>query len=108
MEKGKIVLIPFPFTDLSQSKVRPCLILHSTPKSEDCIVSFISSVDHPHKNVFDVVVQPRKKNGLKSKSVVKVNKIATLQKKTIIGEIGTLENDTLSLVDKKLKNLFKI
>ena len=44
MFKGKIVLIPFPFTDLSGSKVRPAIILSNNKKGEDCLVAFISSL----------------------------------------------------------------
>jgi len=39
--KGKIVLIPFPFTDLTAAKMRPALVLHEGRK--DVIVAFISS-----------------------------------------------------------------
>ena len=39
--KGKFVLITFPFTDLSKTKVRPALILHEG--NEDVIAAFISS-----------------------------------------------------------------
>jgi len=39
--KGKIVLIPFPFTDLTSTKLRPALVL--TEGEKDCVVAFISS-----------------------------------------------------------------
>ncbi len=39
--KGKIVLITFPFTDLTSAKMRPALIIHSS--KNDVIVAFISS-----------------------------------------------------------------
>jgi len=105
MYKGKIVLVPFPFTDLSNQKVRPCLILHNSPKGEDCIVAFISSTQKERNN-FNVPVKPSAKNGLKNLSTIKTNKLATLQKKLVIGEIGVLEDNILSAVDAKLKNIF--
>jgi len=41
MKKGDIVLIRFPFIDLSGTKIRPALVLFSG--GLDVIVSFISS-----------------------------------------------------------------
>lgn len=39
--KGKIVLVPFPFTDLTASKLRPALVLYEGEK--DVVLSFITS-----------------------------------------------------------------
>jgi mRNA interferase MazF len=39
--KGKIVLVPFPFTDLTATKLRPALVIYEGEK--DIVVAFISS-----------------------------------------------------------------
>ena len=101
-KRGTIVLVPFPFTDLTGAKVRPALIISTSLPGDDVVVLFISS-----KRVaigkFDVLVEPTKQNGLKITSVIKSSKIATLDKKMILGELGSLESKTMSQVAKKLR-----
>ena len=108
MSKGTIVLVPFPFTDLSGRKIRPALVLHSSKKGEDCIVVFISSAVQKKINMFDIEIKASSYNGLKQDSVIKTDKIATLQKKIILGELGTIEPASLSMVNRKLKMLFEL
>ena len=106
MRKGAIILVPFPFTDLSNNKIRPALVLASS-HGEDCIVAFISSVPK-RRSVFDITVKATRANGLKVESTIKADKIATLQKKILMGHIGRLEPNILAEVDKKLKKLFRL
>lgn len=107
MRKGALVLIPFPFTDLSRQKVRPALVL-VPGRGDDCIVAFVLSVSQTKRQLFSVAVEPSAANGLKVRSAIKIDKIATLEKKTVLGELGTLERKTLRLVDTKLKTLFEL
>ena len=106
MSKGRIVLVPFPFTDLSGQKVRPALILHIS-RGEDCIVAFISSRAEK-KHMFDIRIKPTPSNGLKARSVIKIDKLATLQKKAVLGEIGAIDPTTMRAVHVALKKVFGI
>jgi mRNA interferase MazF len=107
MRKGALVLIPFPFTDLSGHKVRPALILHVS-RGEDCIAAFISSESSHKKHPCAVPVVPTNENGLKVKSVIKIDKIATLQKKIVLGELGKLESLVLKTVDRTIRSVFDV
>ena len=102
------MLVPFPFTDLSGNKVRPCLVLSEQKNGEDCILSFISSVKRTRTGVFDIPVKATKANGLKTDSVIKIDKIATLQKKIILGELGMAEPALMKAIDMRLKKLFQL
>lgn len=108
MSKGKIVLTPFPFTDLSGNKVRPCLVLYEQKNGEDCIVSFLSSIQRARLGKFQLKIKATTINGLKKDSVLHLEKIATLQKKIILGELGTLEPTIIKLIDIKLKQLLNL
>ena len=87
--KGKIVLIPFPFTDLTSTKLRPALVLYEGEK--DVVVAFISSRITKTRAV-DIVIDKGnsefRKTGLKLASTIKLDKLATISKELILGEIG--------------------
>lgn len=103
---GTIVLVPFPFTDLSGEKVRPALILASQTKSEDVLVCFITSAITKNDHCTLVVSQHHPmflKTGLKTTSSIRVAKLATLDQRVILGEIGHLDQDMLVGVRKLLK-----
>ncbi|OGZ01258.1 MAG: hypothetical protein A3B13_03520 [Candidatus Liptonbacteria bacterium RIFCSPLOWO2_01_FULL_45_15] len=104
-ERGTIVLIPFPFTDLSGTKVRPALIVSQRLYGEDVIVVFISSIKPKKNKATDVPVKSSRINGLKVDSIIKCAKIATLDKKMILGEIGILEKAVMAKVDLALKKV---
>ena len=62
MKKGSIVLIKFPFTDLSGTKLRPALVL--VESELDITVCFISS-RLEKKEEYDLLVKASPENGLK-------------------------------------------
>lgn len=105
MKKGDIVLIPFPFTDLSGSKKRPAVILFLS--NLDVTVSFVSTQLH-WKEPADLLLRPNVSNGLKRPSLVRIGKIATIDKELVIGKLGQLENKTLEELDRKLIQIFDI
>lgn len=99
MQKGDIVLIPFPFTDLTGNKKRPALIL--VPGGLDITVSFISSQLH-WQDPTDLLLQPNITNGLKTPSLVRVGKIATVDKALVLGKLGNISAEEIEELDKKL------
>lgn len=103
-KKWDIVLVPFPFTDLSGSKVRPAVIISNSSNTDDILVIFISSSEKKPKK-FDVLVKLSSQNGLKVHSVIKCSKIATLERKVILGQLGQLEKQYQKIVTKKLKEV---
>lgn len=105
MKKGEFVLVPFPFTDLSGSKIRPALVLIET--EFDVAVAFVSS-QLRRKSETDMIVFPNASNKLKSESVVKLNKLVTLKKQLILGRLGHLEAERFGELDSKLMTLFQI
>lgn len=105
IEFGSIVLVPFPFTDLSSSKVRPALVVSSSSRSSDLILCFITSrLDS--RDAHQLLLEPIKQNGLKVASAVRFNKIATLERSVILGSIGSLDAAFLRRHQKKFHSVF--
>jgi len=62
MAKGEIVLITFPFTDLSGNKLRPAVVLAET--TLDLTVCFLTTQIGWREST-DVLLVPKSINGLK-------------------------------------------
>jgi len=81
MKTGDIVLVPFPFSELNNIKVRPAVVISTTKdKYEDLIVSAISSVIPDSISPNEIVLEISSANNLRSKSVIKVDRIVTIKK----------------------------
>ena len=102
MAKGDIVLIPFPFTNLTGSKLRPAVILAET--TLDLTVCFITT-QLQWQETTDVQLMPTSSNSLKKESLIRTSKIATLDKILAKGLLGRLTANELSDLNDKLKTM---
>jgi mRNA interferase MazF len=105
MKKGDIVLIPFPFTDLSGNKKRPAIVLIDT--EDDVTICFITT-QLKWQSDFDITVHPSKINGLKKTSLIRLNKFATVDKDLIIGLLGHLDNNYFANLNDNLIKILKL
>jgi len=105
MEKGDIVLIPFPFTDLKGNKNRPALVLINSDL--DITLAFIST-QLKWKEETDILLKPTKNTGLKKESLLRLSKLATIDKNLALGRIGRLDANNLKQVNINLIKLLKL
>jgi mRNA interferase MazF len=106
-KKGTVILVPFPFTDLSGNKVRPAVIISKGKMGADIVVLFITS-QAKLKEKYLVSIKPEAGNGLKVMSKIVCSKIATLDAKIILGELGTLSKSVQKQIDQELKIIFDL
>ncbi len=84
---GSIVLTRFPFTDLSGDKRRPALVVsRDNDRRSDLVVCFITSVPREGPDMAAIAATPG--TGLKVPSVVRLDKLATLDRAVIAGKLG--------------------
>ena len=105
MAKGDIVLITFPFTDLSGSKLRPAVVLADT--NLDLTVCFITT-QTGWQETTDVLLTPGVLNGLRWQSLIRISKIATLSRSLAKGLMGRLSATEVADLNTKLKALFQL
>jgi mRNA interferase MazF len=55
-----------------------------------------------------MVLLPNTQNGLKYESLVRMNKLATIEKSLVLGELGSLNDHEMIEVDRKLFMVFQI
>jgi mRNA interferase MazF len=105
MNKGDIVLVPFPFTNLEGAKKRSAVVLYG---NEIDIIAVFVTTNLKWVDEKDVLIEPNESNRLKKSSLIRISKIATLDKSIVIGKIGVLDKETINSLDVKLKLLFEI
>jgi len=104
--KGDIVIVPFPFSDLTQSKRRPALVI-SNLKGNDIILCQITS-----QNIFDgysiyLKDEDFQEGSLKRSSNIRPNRIFTADVQIIQYKIGTLKNEKIEEVINKIIQIIK-
>ncbi len=104
--KGDVVVIPFPFSDLSSTKKRPALIL-SALEGQDMILCQITSRDvGPNKYSINLDNTDFKEGSLNIPSYIKPSKLFTADKSLILYKIGELkQNKLLEVIDRLCKLL---
>jgi len=105
MAKGDVVLLSFPFTDLSGSKLRPAVVL--VESALDVTVCFVTTQLF-WKDENDLKLSANQHSGIKKESLLRVSKIATLDKAFLKGTIGSLNPEEILDLNKKLKMVFDL
>jgi len=99
--KGDIVVIPFPFSDLSGSKKRPALVIADL-QSDDIILCQITSQQVKDKYAIPVKDSDFKSGKLTAPSNIRPNRIFTADKNIIIKKAASLNEAAINTVVQKI------
>jgi mRNA interferase MazF len=102
-QPGEIVLIAFPFAGTSQTKHRPALVLVDSGDADVVVARVTTQV---YQTPFDVAVTDWQGAGLLAPSVVRLHKLATLEKRLIRRPLGSLQPPDRLLVSAVLRQTF--
>lgn len=104
--KGDVVVLPFPFSDLSQSKKRPALIAANL-SGDDAILCQITSQARADEYAIILTSDDLKKGNLKSMSMIRPNRLFTADKSIILYKISSLKESKLKEVENKIIQMFQ-
>lgn len=107
-ERGDIVSVPFPFTDLSESKLRPAIVLSNARmnSSGDVIVAMITSKFKD--DGYSIPIPPDAlTNALPKTSYIRFNRVVTLDESLIHKKLSEARNHLVVLAIERLTDLLK-
>lgn len=113
MTRGKIVLIPFPFDDLSATKVRPALCLtNPLGPHHHIVLAFLTSTIPADLLDTDIVLDNSHHDfattGLRAAATLRLHRLMTVSTSLILRQLGVLPASVEAQVSDKLAKLFEL
>jgi len=103
--KGDVVVVPFPFSDLSQSKRRPALVLANLD-GDDIILSQITSQSIYDSHAVKILENDFDDGTLNKPSNIRPNKIFTADEGIILYKTGHISEAKIQEVTAKIVSVF--
>ncbi len=100
---GQIVLIGFPHTNLRNISKRPAIVLYDAG-DRDILVARITTQKYSTES--DYTIQSWRKCGLIAESCIRLGKMATIEKRYILKDIGILLEAEAQALKAILKRVF--
>lgn len=109
--KHKIVLVPFPFDDLTTLKVRPAICLTDRITGYNhVVIAFVTSQISKATEPSDLLIKQSdpnfKKTGLKVSSAIRLHRLVTIPAGIMERQLGELPSDYGAILAMKLRILF--
>ncbi len=96
--KGDVVVLPFPFSDLSSSKKRPALVVAPVEPHNDVILCMITSKSHRDNNSLPLAHTDFVTGGLPQDSNIRPNRLFTADASIILRTAGRLSEGKIQEV----------
>lgn len=104
--KGDVVVVPFPFSDLTQAKRRPALVVAEL-EGEDLILCQITSQQIKDRYAIPIDDTDFQKGDLKQRSNLRPNRLFTADRQIVLYQVGHLKPQKIQEVIKKIVELLQ-
>ena len=104
--KGDVVVIPFPFSDLSQSKRRPALVI-APLEGNDVILCQITSKTIKDTYAISIDDTDFASGSLRQPANIRPNRLFTADRHIILYKVGSIRKEKLSQVIEKVVQIIR-
>ena len=103
---GSVVLVPFPFSDLSQAKLRPAVVLASSGRG-DWILCQVTSNPYSDSYAIEIIDDSFDSGSLRVTSYARAGKLFTANQDLMVSQVGVLNSVSLSKIIKAVIDLLQ-
>ena len=103
---GSVVLVPFPFSDLSEAKLRPALVLADSGR-DDWILCQITSNPYADPRAVELTDADFDTGSLRVTSYARPGKLFTASGSLMVSEAGNLSQVTLQSIVQAVIDLLR-
>ena len=100
------MLVPFPFSDLSQSKLRPAIVMADAGR-DDWILCQVTSKPYGDDRAIAITEQDFEVGGLRVASVARPGKLFTAHATLLAGEVGQLRSAAFESIRQGVVSMFQ-
>ena len=104
--KGDVVVIPFPFSDLTSAKRRPALVVAEL-EGDDLILCQITSQRIKDKYAIPIENNDFETGSLRRRSNVRPNRIFTADRHIILRRVGHLRSEKTNEVVERIVDILR-
>jgi mRNA interferase MazF len=103
---GSVVLVPFPFSDLSQAKRRPAVVLAGAGNG-DWILCQVTSKSYADSGAEQLTDEDFENGGLQLVSYARPSKLFTAHESLFVFEAGKLHIESLGKIIEKVVSVIR-
>lgn len=103
---GAVILVPFPFSDLSETKLRPALVLAHAGRG-DWILCQITSKPYGDASAIQLTDESLENGSLRLVSYARPGKLFTANDTLVVSQVAELKLDLFSRIVDAVVNIIK-
>ena len=103
---GAVVLVPFPFSDLSRAKLRPSVVLADAGRG-DWILCQITSNPYGDHRAIELLDSSFTTGSLRAASYARPGKLFTANRDLVVAQVGSLKSEPFSRIVDEIVNILR-